>query len=162
MRNDFILSLLFSAFVFATVACSSSKAPSPTALQTVQEIREKIQAQDFIVEVSSAQPMRGRTMHLTPGYSLQIRNDSAVAYLPFYGVAHSAPYGGEGGIRFSEAMKNYIVTEKKDNWEIRFKVNTRYYHYDISVGIYNNGNSTIHVASHERDPISFIGEMKMH
>ncbi len=157
MKN-FLLSFSILALL---VACSSSKTPSPEALKTAQEIREKIQAKNFTVEVNTAQPMRGRTIHLTYGYDLKIRNDSAIVYLPFYGVAHSAPYGGDGGIQFAEPMKEYTVEEKKDNWNIRFKVNDRNYHYEIVFNIYNNGNSNVQVNSYERDPISFTGEMKL-
>ena len=157
MRN-FLLSFSILALI---AACSSSKTSSPEAMKTAQEIREKIQAHDFVVEVHTAQPMRGRSVHLTHGYNLQIRNDSVLAYLPFYGVAHSAPYGREGGIQLSEAMKEYSLKEQKDGWDIRFKANARYYHYDILIHIYNDGNSTIYVGSYERDPIRFIGRMQM-
>ena len=48
----------------------------------------------FTIEVDRALPMGGRTVHLTTPYSLEMRGDSAISYLPYFGRAYSLPYGG--------------------------------------------------------------------
>lgn len=147
--------ILLLAYV---VSCSSLK----TTPQKIQEVTQKIQSKDYTISVKYANPMRSRQIYLTSDYDLRIKNDSAFAYLPFYGVAYSVPYGGEGGIRFSEPMKGYTVLSNKrsDGWEIRFKVRAKENDYEIFMSIFNNGNAMITANSFNREAITFTGELK--
>jgi hypothetical protein len=100
---------------------------------------------------------------LTSEYDLRIINDSAFAYLPYFGVAYSAPYGSsEGGIKFAEPMTDYaIASNKKSNgWDIHFKIRSKEDVYEIFMNIFNNGSSLFSVTSQKRDMISFSGEIK--
>lgn len=141
------------------VSCSSIK----TTPQKIQEVTRQIQSKNYTIAVRYANPMRGAQLYLTTEYDLRIKNDSAFAYLPFFGVAYSAPYGGgEGGIKFAEPMKDYTVlsTKKSDGWEIRFKVKAKENDYDIFISVFNNGSAMITANSFNRDAISFTGELK--
>ena len=142
------------------VSCSSSK----TLPATVDKVTQKVQSKDFTISVDFANPLRGNQISLTPEYNLRIKNDSVFAYLPYYGVAYTAPYGtSDGGIKFSEPAKEYnIVPNKKNNgWDIQFKINTNEYQYDFFASIFNNGSTSITVNSSQRDAISFSGEIKL-
>ena len=87
------------------VSCSSSK----TLPATVDKVTQKVQSKDFVITVNYANPLRGQQIYLTSDYDLRIKNDSAFAYLPYYGVAYVAPYGiSEGGIKFSEPVNDYL------------------------------------------------------
>ncbi|MDD5185708.1 MAG: DUF4251 domain-containing protein [Paludibacter sp.] len=141
------------------VSCSSSK----TLPATIDKVTQKVQSKDYVITVNYANPLRGRQIYLTSDYDLKIKNDSAFAYLPYYGVAFVAPYGiSDGGIKFSEPAKEYsIIPNKKNNgWDIRFKITTREYQYQFFVNIFNNGRSSFTVSSNQRDAISFTGELK--
>ena len=141
------------------VSCSSLK----TTPQKIHEVTQEIQSKDYTISVKYANPMRGRQIFLSPDYDLRIKNDSAFAYLPYYGVAYSTPYpGGEGGIRFSEPMKDYtIISNKKaDGWEIRFKVKANQNDYEIFMSIFNDGSALITANSFNRETITFTGELK--
>ena len=143
----------------SVVSCSSMK----TTPQKIQEVTQKINSKDFTLVVKYANPMRGRQIYLTSEYDLRIMNDSAFAYLPFYGVAYSAPYGGgEGGIKFSAPMKDYTIQSNKrsNGWEIRFKVSAKDNDYDFFISIFNNGSAMITVNSFNREAITFTGELK--
>ena len=52
--------------------------------QKAKEIKEMIENGRFTIEVDRALPMGGRTVHLTTPYSLEMRGDSAISYLPYY------------------------------------------------------------------------------
>ena len=65
--------------------------------QKAKEIKEMIENGRFTIEVDRALPMGGRTVHLTTPYSLEMRGDSAISYLPYFGRAYSLPYGGGTG-----------------------------------------------------------------
>jgi len=156
MKSIFIHPLLMVLVFMAS--CSSTKSTT----ESIREITHKVETKDFTIEVNYANPMSGPQIYLTNGYHLRIKNDSAFAYLPYYGVAYSAPYGGEGGIKFAELMSNYscLKTKKADGWNIHLKVKTMENGYDITVNIFNNRNSTITVNSFNRQTITFTGELK--
>ena len=132
------------------------------ASEKVQAVNSKVQLKDYTVEVKFANPSGGGHINLSYGYDLRIKNDSAYAYLPYYGVAYSAPYNGEGGIKFAELMTEYtcVKNKKSDGWDIHFKVKSKENGYDIRLSVYENGNSTITVNSFNRQSITFYGELK--
>lgn len=51
--------------------------------QREQAIKEQIIAEKYKISVNTAYPRRGRTVHLSSPYSVEIRNDSVISYLPF-------------------------------------------------------------------------------
>jgi len=51
------------------------------------------------------------------------------------------------------------ANKRKDGWNIRFKINSGEYHYDLLLDVFKNGRSSLHVNSYERDPITFYGEL---
>lgn len=145
--------------LFFMTSCSSSK----TTPEIISEMTRKVESRDFTISVNYAYPLRMRPVYLTPGYDLQLKKDSAFAYLPYFGVAHTASYGTtDGGIKFAEPMTDYSINPlKKDmGWSIRFKVKAKESVYNVLVTIFVNGISTISVSSFDRDDITFNGEMK--
>ena len=145
--------------VFVT-SCSSLK----TTPESIREITRRVESKDYAVVVNYANPMRWKQIYLNSEYDVRIKNDSAFAYLPYFGVAYSAPYGGgEGGIKFAEPMMDYAIKSNKkgDGWDIRFKVKGIYDGFEISMNIFNNGNSMITISSINKDPITFTGELKI-
>ena len=152
-----IISILMLSFLITS--CLSLK----TAPETIKEINRKVESKDFTIAVNYANPLRMKPVYLTSEYDVRIKNDSAFAYLPYYGVAYTAPYNStEGGIKFAEPMSEYkIIPHKKaDGWDIRFRVKSKLTVYDFSLTIFNNGSSSISVSSYEKDRINFIGEVK--
>jgi hypothetical protein len=153
--------LMYSTFVllFFMTACSSTK----TATETIGEVTRKVESKDVTVTVLYANPLRMKQVILTSEYDLCIKNDSAFAYLPYFGVAYSAPYGSsEGGIKFAEPMNDYVITpnKKSNGWDIRFKIRSKEDIYEIFMNIFNNGSALFSVTSQKRDMISFSGEVK--
>jgi len=157
MKSQFVNVSLMVLVIMSS--CSLTK----TTPEVINEITRKVQNKDFIIEIKSANPLRMRTVFLTADYDLRILNDSAFAYLPYFGVAHTASYGGDGGIVFGEPMSNYTITPNKKNngWDIRFKVKSKENSYDFYINVFNNGSSSFTVNSYNRDVISFIGEIKL-
>ncbi|MDP4237892.1 MAG: DUF4251 domain-containing protein [Bacteroidota bacterium] len=157
MRSHFIQAA-FGALFFI-VSCSSLK----TTPETIEELTQKIQAKDYTISVRYANPLRGKQIYLSSEYDLRIKNDSAFAYLPYFGVAYSAPYGGgEGGIKFAEPIIGYSMkpNKKSDGWDIHFRINAKESDYEISMNIFQNGSTIFTVSSFNRDIITFRGEVK--
>lgn len=72
--------------------------------QKEKEVKELIECKRFTIDVNRAIPMGGRSLNLTSPYSLEMRGDSAISYLPYFGRAYSAPYGGGDGLRFENQL----------------------------------------------------------
>lgn len=155
--KSIVINLALVVLLFIS-SCTSTK----TTASKVQTVNTKVQAKDYTIMVRSAIPMGGISIHLSYNYELRIKNDSSIAYLPYFGVAYSAPYGGDGGIKFAEPTKEYTYVRRKksDGWDIRFKVRAKEDIYDFFVNIFENGSSTIIVNSNNRQPITFYGELK--
>ena len=127
-------------------------------------IEQMVNKKDFTVSVNYANPTRGSQIYLTSEYTLKIKNDSAFAYLPYYGVAYVAPYNSsEGGIKFSELMYDYKITpnKKNDGWKIRFKVKSVMSEVNVYMDIFENGNCSMNINSYDKESIHFSGEIKL-
>jgi len=149
----------FAFMLFFVISCSSLK----TTPEIINTITNKVESKDFTVSVNYANPFRMKPVYLTSGYDLRIKNDSAFAFLPYYGVAQIAPYNSsEGGIKFATLMTKYSITpnKKSNGWIIHFRVNSGQSVLDVSLDVFNNGSTTFTVTSYERDMITFIGEIK--
>lgn len=152
----------FSLFVTISILCFSCAVTKITP-EAVDLITKKVEGKDYTIEVTLANPTRGKTRPLTPGYELRIKADSAYAHLPYFGVAQWAPYGNtDGGIKFAKPMEGYTATPNKkgNGWDVNFKVKTTGYDYEISATIFNNNSASFSVSSTNRDMITFTGNVK--
>lgn len=158
--KNVILGLLLMLFF---VACSTSKTLSPEQLIKQQEIFDKVESGNFKIQAWQAIPMRGGSIPLTSRYDMTIRNDSAFAYLPFFGRATYVSFSGEGGIKFAEAMKDYQsrLNKKGDGYDVNFNINTIEYQYKIFISIYNNGQCNMNISSNQKDPMNFSGNIML-
>lgn len=125
-----------------------------------KQIKELIDSKRYKIDVNRALPMRGQSISLSSAYSLELRGDSAVSYLPYYGVAYSAPYGGGDGLRFEESITDYSFSyNKKGTAQIKFVARTADDVYKFYTQIFPNGTATIQVTPVNKQGITFYGEL---
>lgn len=123
-----------------------------------KEVEEKLKSKNFTFKARQANPMSGSSINLTSEYDLKMKNDSAFAYLPFFGVAYRAEYGStEGGIKFEEIASEYKMNLKKDIYTIEFTVKSSKDQYDCVFTISKSGYGTLQISSNNRQQISFYG-----
>lgn len=157
MKSINVTALLF-IFVIISSCTSLNK-----LTETSKLITQKVESTDFTITANIARPLRMNQVQLTSGYDLQIKNDSAFAFLPYYGVAHIAPFNpSESAIKFKEPMADYTIkpTKKQDGWEIYFKVKAETTRYNIHISVFKNGSSSFTIGSYDKDAITFYGEIK--
>ena len=98
--------------------------------RTERAVKEAIAAKQYKINVDRMQPMRGGSRNLTTNYTLEIRNDSVFSYLPYFGVAYNAPYGGGKSLNFNASITGYTTRAlKKGKIQIDFKT-PDYYEFD--------------------------------
>ena len=104
--------------------------------------------------------MRGGSRNLTTNYTLEIRNDSVFSYLPYFGVAYNAPYGGGKSLNFNASITGYTTRAlKKGKIQIDSKTRSDEDNYEYRLTIFPDGSTSIHVQPMNKQSISFTGEM---
>lgn len=155
-----ILMLLLALLVGLPTLSAQSKKEKKE--QKKEAVKKLIASENYKIDVRTALPMRGRSIPLTSPYSLEIRNDSVISYLPYFGRAYSIPYGGGDGLNFKAPLKEYdMEMDKKENAVIRFVARNPEDKYEYRVKVYSNGSASIDVNMQNRQSISFQGELEM-
>lgn len=128
--------------------------------QKKEEVKEILDSGNYTIDVNRALPMNGRSVNLTSSYSLELRSDSAISYLPYFGRAYSVPYGGGDGLRFEKAITDYSLSyDKKGTAKIQFKARTEEDNFSFNVQVFSNGSTSISVTPVNRQAISYHGEL---
>lgn len=128
--------------------------------QRKEAVNKEIVSENYKIDVNTAMPMRGRNVSLSSPYSLEIRNDSVISYLPYYGRAYSIPYDGGKGLDFEAPIKEYTMElDKKGAVRIKFSARSPEDYFTYNVRVFSNGSATIDVTMQNRQAISFMGNL---
>ncbi len=158
-----IVTILASTLCFAQSKEGITKKEKRAKKKAVTEkmVKELLESKDFIFEARHVIPMSGASINLTSEYDITIKNDSAFAYLPFFGVAYRVEYGSfEGGIKFEEPTKDYNLIMKKNIYAIEFTVDTDKDLFNCYLDISSSGYGTLKISSNNRQQISYHGILK--
>ena len=151
--------LLIMAISIPTLSAQTKKEKKELKKQAVEKL---ITSGKYKIDVHRALPARGRSVMLTSPYSVEIRNDSIISHLPYYGRAYSIPYGGGEGLNFKAPLTDYKLDwDKKGTAKIKFTARSTEDKFDFDIDIFSNGSSTIFVNMQNRQSINFQGEVDM-
>lgn len=152
MKQSVRTFLLFF-FGFAGFGHAQAQEANGTTLKNI------LSSKNFVFKAQSAWPLQGTVVQLTAGYDMKVLQDSINAYLPYFGRAFSAGYGGsDGGINFTSKKFDYKVREKqKGGWEITIKPSDARDVVEMNYSVSTNGFATLQVISNNRQAISFYG-----
>ena len=104
-------------------------------------------------------PLRG-TVRNIQGYSLQVDGNRLISYLPYFGVAYDAPYGGGKGLNFEADIQEYSDTPGKDSHYIQILVDNEEDIYLYSLTVFDNGSASLSVKGRKREQISYTGHLE--
>ena len=148
--------LLFTHNV--NINAQETKSKKERKLVEEAKIEQLIVSQDYRFIAQRAQPMSGRAIDLTSSYDLYIGKDTIAAYLPYFGRAYTASYGGDGGIKFNSNDFTYsLLKAKKGGWIINTSVKDNTKNYRLTLNISKSGKSTLTVTDPDRQSITFSG-----
>jgi len=124
----------------------------------MEEVQQLFDSRNLQFLAQSANPMGGGVIHLTSEYTLDIKKEEVVSYLPFFGVAYTAEYGGgEGGIKFSETARASEWKDTRKGYEIRLEVKAPKDMYNLYLSVSRLGYASLNVNSQNRQPMNFMG-----
>ncbi len=128
-----------------------------------EQIKSMIDSGIYFFEAGWATTQNGSRIDLSSNPNhLVVDKDNADIDLPFFGVSQNpaAGLGGDGGISFKGAIKNYSVkyNDKKEKVFIKFNANGSTGSFDISLVVTSSGSSYLTVNSMDRSSINFDGK----
>lgn len=159
--------LLFSILLVSSACamlsgCASAEERAARAAEQAAKVTKALEARDYKIAVNRMYPMKGSSRSVSYGYSVEVRNDSLISYLPYFGGAYNVPYGGGKGLNFSERIGSYRESQKNNGErQIEINVTNEEDTYIYLIKVFSNGNSSIDVTSRQRDHISYSGELEV-
>jgi hypothetical protein len=149
---------LLIALLLMISSCSALKVSSEEKAAQEAALRSAIEKQEYKIEVNRMHPMKGGSRQLTSLYSLEIKGDTVVSYLPYFGEAYSIPYGGGKGLNFTAKITAYnFVFDNKGKAVIDLETKNEEDRYSYHIDIFPNGSTNINVRSDNRQSIAFTG-----
>ncbi|MDF9829424.1 DUF4251 domain-containing protein [Parabacteroides sp. PF5-6] len=154
----FLVSILLIGVVQPTMAQSKQEKKE----QKQKEVKELLESGYYTIEVERALPLNGTPVNLTSSYTLEMRGDSVISHLPYFGRAYNIPYGGGDGLRFAKSLTDKNITfDDKGTADIRFEVRTDEDKFTYTVKVFNDGSATIFVQPVNRQSITFQGNLEL-
>jgi hypothetical protein len=125
-------------------------------------IANAVAAKSYVFVAQTAQPVSGRLRQLTSTYQLEVKGDTVIADLPYFGRAYTVPVDpSKGGINFTSSDFEYTNTPgKKGGWSILIKPKENVDARQLILNISANGYASLQVISNNRQSISFSGYVK--
>ena len=161
MRKIFMTSVMALTALVMLVGCATAEERAARAAEQAKAVKAALQERNYQIAVNRMYPSRGASKIVSSGYSVEVRNDSLISYLPYFGRAYDVPYGGGNGLNFSAPIRNYKESQtKSDLRHIEIDVQNDEDTYLYTLDIFDNGSTDINVRSRQREPISFSGEME--
>lgn len=156
--------LLFILLCGMVSACAvSEEAKREKAISKAllaREVRNGIENRHFTIDVKTCHPMRSRPINLSTLYSLAVKGDTIISYLPYFGRAYSVPYGGGKALNFQGRISAYEAGEVKNGeYLINIGVSNDEDDYVYRIQMFDNGRADIEVRSRNRDRIYFTGDL---
>ena len=147
--------------------CATSKEKAASEAEQAAKVKAALAERHYKIVVNSmTDPSRTdeqRSPQLLSNYSLEVRNDSLISFLPQYGYNQILSEAGVGwrGLMLFEPISSYqeeLTKKGKRHIEISVEKDNDTHVFVIEVSA--NGKSNISVRSRRRERISYAGQME--
>jgi len=164
MKKLLFISLLIISIVTAysqeTEKKSKKELKAEKEAKQIEETKALVESKMFVFDARTANPMKGSTRTLTSEYDVRITKDSIYSYLPYFGVAYTASYGGtDSPMIFDKPFDTCTLEKTKKGYTIEVDVKNGNDKLDFSFYISENGSTTLNVSSTNRQSISYYGDV---
>ncbi|MDD4425418.1 MAG: DUF4251 domain-containing protein [Mariniphaga sp.] len=126
----------------------------------MEEVKQWITERSFLFEATHAQPSGGGSLSLTHTYGVELKGDTLISYLPFFGVAYQVDFGNRNSpMDFTQPIQRIETEESKDGYLIKLEVKNNMDNLSYTWHISSQGFATLHVTSTSRRAISYTGQI---
>ena len=158
------LILLFVSLMSAAIllnGCATSEEKAAQMAELSANVTIALNNRDYKIAIDRMYPMRGSSRHVSFGYSVEVRNDTLISYLPYFGRAYNVPYGGGKGLNFTAPIGSYQEFMKRNGQRhIEIGVTNEEDTYFYTIEVFDNGNSSVEVRARQRERISYSGNVE--
>ena len=74
--------------------CATAEERAARAAEQALKVKTALTQRRYKIDVNRMYPMNGNSRNVSYGYSVEVRNDTLISYLPYFGRAYNVPYGG--------------------------------------------------------------------
>ena len=164
MKNFVLIVILM--FSVATINAQEEKKSrkekkAEREAKLVEQTKKLVAAKAWQFDATQMLPTKGRSRSLTSSYSVVLKDDTVDSYLPYFGTAYSASYGGtDSPMIFEAPIEDYSVKDgKKGAVIIKFKAKNKNDLVEYTFNISTNGSTSLSVNSTNRQHISYYGDL---
>lgn len=163
MKNLVLITLLvFSvAMVNAQEKKSRKEKKAEKEAKLVEQTKKLVDGKAWQFDANQMLPSKGKSRNLTSSYNVVLKDGNVDSYLPFFGRAYSASYGGtDSPMIFEAPIEGYTVADgKKGGYIVKFKTKNKNDNLEYTFTISSNGSATLSVNSTSRAHISYYGNL---
>ncbi len=155
-----ILAIIMATIIMTGCSASLSTAKKENNAAEYAKTAALIESGNYQFAVRSATPSGGKTVQLTSSYTLEARDGTYEAYLPYYGRAYSASYGGgDGAVEFSGEPEDLKITrnDDKNKISVAFTMKNDKDQNKVTLNIGASGFGNLVITSQKRQTISYYG-----
>lgn len=124
------------------------------------EIKNLLENRTFVFTPTHALPLGGGSIFLSHSFDAEIKGDTLMSYLPFYGVAYRAEYGARNSaFDFTQPIEEFNLEQDDKGYRVNLDVKNKMDYLTYSFQISDLGYATLNVTSTNRQAISFYGQI---
>ena len=154
-----VVSVLMGSLLMACSTMTKAEREAKKAEQA-RMVKEALDKRHYKIDINMMYARRFGSKNVTSNWSLEVKGDTLVSYLPYIGVAYEASFGSNSGLNFTVPISNYEDEGfKKGKRMIRLRVKNEDDLLDYQLEVMDNGNTSIDVMSRKREGISYSGQM---
>ncbi len=166
MRLLFFIGFLTFTFAFANVQGQDKKSKKEIReekkAQQIENTKSIVESGTFVFKATNANPMGGSTVNLTTEYDVKITQDSIYSYLPYYGRAYNASYGGtDSPMVFNSKFESISSEETKKGYRVKVVTKNGNDRLEFNFHISETGSISLNVTSINRQSISYFGNLEI-
>ena len=162
MKRCLLVKTLFlSVLILMLAGCATSAERAAQRAETAKKVAAALADRHYKIDITMMNARRGVSRHVSD-FTLEVKGDTLVSYLPYFGWAYQVPYGGGKGLNFTERIGSYEEQQLKQGHErIVMQVKNEEDFYIFRLEVFDNGQVSIDVLPREREPISYLGELDL-
>lgn len=154
--------IIFFVMAAALAGCATTAERMEREARTAAQVSEALASRHYTINVLMMYPQRGRAVNLTTNYSVEVKGDSLISYLPYFGRAYNVPYGGGKGLNFIAPITGYQTeTDRKGMTRVVLTTENEEDRYQYVLEVSSSGDSYVQVQSRQRDFIRYSGRMDL-
>lgn len=165
MKNIIFTGIFLLAFIITATAQEEQKSRKERREEKQEqkriEIKNLLENRTFVFEPTHAMPLGGGSIFLSYSFDAEIKGDTLMSYLPFYGVAYRVEYGARNSaFDFTQPIEEFNLEEISNGYRVNLEVKNKMDYLTYNFQISELGYATLNITSTNRQAISFYGQIK--